>query len=89
MTNRNASFWLRKKSSRHFRSLAESLGKTLKDQTAIQCDVAVIGAGITGLTAALKLKSLGRSVILLDMNEVGAGDTGHTTAHLTAVLDTR
>jgi glycine/D-amino acid oxidase-like deaminating enzyme/nitrite reductase/ring-hydroxylating ferredoxin subunit len=53
------------------------------------CDVCVIGAGIAGLTAAWLLRRDGRSVQVVDAYEVGAGESGRTTAHLTAVLDDR
>jgi len=49
----------------------------------------VVGAGIAGLLTALELLERGRSVIVLDKAELGAGETGKTTAHLTSVLDTR
>jgi glycine/D-amino acid oxidase-like deaminating enzyme/nitrite reductase/ring-hydroxylating ferredoxin subunit len=51
-------------------------------------DVAVIGAGLTGITAALLLKRAGCRVALLERRRVGGVDTGCTTAHLTAVVDT-
>lgn len=50
-------------------------------------DVVVIGAGITGLSAAWRLKSAGLRVAVLDIEGVAAGATGHTTAHLTALPD--
>jgi glycine/D-amino acid oxidase-like deaminating enzyme/nitrite reductase/ring-hydroxylating ferredoxin subunit len=52
-------------------------------------DVAVVGAGITGVTAARLLQSAGRRVAILEARRVGKGETGKTTAHLTEVLDTR
>ena len=52
-------------------------------------DVVVIGAGITGLTAAILLMERGRSVIVLDKEGVMAGDSGRTTAHLTESIDAR
>jgi glycine/D-amino acid oxidase-like deaminating enzyme/nitrite reductase/ring-hydroxylating ferredoxin subunit len=55
----------------------------------LQVDVVVIGAGITGITAAYLLKRAGRKVALLERHRVGDEDTGHTTAHLTCVTDTR
>lgn len=50
-------------------------------------DVAVIGGGITGLTAALLLKARGLKVAVLTKNKVGNGATGHSTGHLTSILD--
>jgi len=50
-------------------------------------DVAVLGAGITGITAAYLLKAAGLRVAVLDIHDVGLGETGHTTAHLTALVD--
>jgi len=50
-------------------------------------DVAVIGAGMTGLTAAYLLKRAGRSVAVIDRGRSGGVDSGHTTAHVTFVCD--
>jgi glycine/D-amino acid oxidase-like deaminating enzyme/nitrite reductase/ring-hydroxylating ferredoxin subunit len=47
-------------------------------------DVAVIGAGITGITAATLLKEGGKTVALLESKEVLCGVTGYTTAKLTS-----
>src|SRR5687767_7745896 len=53
---------------------AASGGKTV--------DVIVIGAGITGLTAADLLSQAGKSVVVLEANQVGGGTSGGTSAHL-------
>lgn len=55
----------------------------------LRVEVAVIGGGITGLTAAYLLKKAGRTVALLERDRCARADTGHTTAHLTYVTDTR
>lgn len=52
-----------------------------------RADVVVVGAGITGLTTALLCAQAGASVVVLERDRIGAGDTGHTSAHLTMVLD--
>ncbi|MBC8133893.1 MAG: FAD-binding oxidoreductase, partial [Deltaproteobacteria bacterium] len=55
----------------------------------VTVDVAIVGAGITGVTAARLLKDAGLKVALIDSRRVGKGETSKTTAHLTEVLDTR
>src|SRR5689334_8397388 len=52
-------------------------------------DVAVVGAGIAGVTTAYLLAREGRSVLLLDDGPVGGGMTSVTTAHLANALDDR
>jgi glycine/D-amino acid oxidase-like deaminating enzyme len=55
----------------------------------LEGDVIVIGAGITGLTAALSLKRASRRVIVLDARSLREGESCRTTAHLSEVPDTR
>ena len=55
----------------------------------LHVDVAIVGGGITGITAAYLLKKAGKSVALLERHRCLRADTGHTTAHLTCVTDTR
>ena len=50
-------------------------------------DVAIVGGGIVGITAAYLLKAAGLTVALLERADARAIDTGHTTAHLTMVTD--
>jgi glycine/D-amino acid oxidase-like deaminating enzyme/nitrite reductase/ring-hydroxylating ferredoxin subunit len=48
-------------------------------------DVVVIGAGITGVTTALRCKEQGLRVAVLEMGEVCQGVTGHTTAKISSL----
>ena len=57
--------------------------------TDLRADVLVVGAGITGLTAAYLLGRAKYSVVVVDRQRLGRGETGHTTAHVTYVTDTR
>jgi glycine/D-amino acid oxidase-like deaminating enzyme/nitrite reductase/ring-hydroxylating ferredoxin subunit len=52
-------------------------------------DVAVIGAGIAGLTTAYLLALAGKSVIVLDEGAIASGQTGRTSAHLGSAIDDR
>ena len=47
-------------------------------------DVAIVGAGIVGLTAALLLAESGREVVVVEADRVAAGVSGFTTAKVTA-----
>jgi glycine/D-amino acid oxidase-like deaminating enzyme/nitrite reductase/ring-hydroxylating ferredoxin subunit len=49
-----------------------------------RAEVAVVGAGIAGLTAALLLAEEGKQVAVVDMDRVGTGATGHTTAKVSS-----
>lgn len=47
-------------------------------------DVAVLGGGITGLTAAVLLKRLGKTVAVIEARRIVESVTGHTTAKATS-----
>lgn len=54
----------------------------------VDVDIAIVGAGITGLTCAALLKQAGRTVAVLEREEFGNHGTTHrTTGHLTIALD--
>ena len=55
----------------------------------IETEILVIGGGITGVTTAWLLAREGRHVTLVERETIGARDSGHTTAHLTYMTDTR
>jgi glycine/D-amino acid oxidase-like deaminating enzyme/nitrite reductase/ring-hydroxylating ferredoxin subunit len=48
---------------------------------ATRADVAVIGGGIAGLTSAYLLSREGKRLVLIEAMQIGAGETGRTTAH--------
>src|SRR5688500_6315653 len=55
----------------------------------IRTNVCIVGAGIAGMTTAYLLARAGRAVVVIDDGPIGGGETGRTTAHLTAALDDR
>ena len=55
----------------------------------LRTNVCVVGAGIAGMTTAYLLARAGRAVVVIDDGPIGGGESGRTTAHLTAALDDR
>ncbi len=53
----------------------------------VESDVLVVGAGITGLTAAMRLAEAGASVTLVEARRIGCGVSHRTTAHMTEMVD--
>ena len=79
MTTRPESLWRATHQLRRYGPLHRSM----------ETDVAVVGAGISGITAALLLARAGKRVVLLERDHLGSGETGNTTAHLTEAVDAR
>ena len=50
----------------------------------LEVDVAILGAGIVGITAASLLKKAGRSVAVVEMDKILHGTTGYTTGKITS-----
>ncbi len=75
----HAPYWQSGARQQEFRALDREL----------QVDVAIVGGGITGITAAYLLKKAGHRVALVDRGRCAEAETGHTTAHLTCVTDLR
>ena len=76
---RSTSYWLETARIRSFPALNRD----------ISVDILVIGGGITGITTAYLLKHSGLTVALIERTRLATIDTGHTTAHLTYITDTR
>jgi glycine/D-amino acid oxidase-like deaminating enzyme/nitrite reductase/ring-hydroxylating ferredoxin subunit len=55
----------------------------------IRTSVCIVGAGIAGMTTAYLLARAGRAVVVIDDGQIGGGETGRSTAHITAALDDR
>lgn len=52
--------------------------KTLRLEGTHHCDIAIVGAGFTGLNAALLLAKAGKSVCVLEKNHIGFGASGRS-----------
>lgn len=51
------------------------------------CDVAIVGAGIAGISTAYELAAQGLKVIVVDRARIAGGMTARTTAHLAPLCD--
>ncbi|HEY6978730.1 MAG TPA: FAD-binding oxidoreductase [Chitinophagaceae bacterium] len=51
-------------------------------------DIAIVGGGITGISAAHIFQKGGKKCLLLEAHTLGFGTTGGTTAHLNTIMDT-
>lgn len=58
---------------------------TLTDD--LQCDVCIVGGGVTGISAALHLAESGLSVVLLEAREIGWASSGRNGGMMTAYAD--
>lgn len=71
-------------------SLWNSYGSTTNFPTLqedLNVDVAIIGGGITGITAAQLLSEAGLHVAVLEARKVGGGTTAHSTGNLYFTVD--
>ncbi len=78
-SGQNPSFWIASAETPRFTKLDRDT----------QTEVLVIGGGIAGLTSAYFLLKSGKKVTLIEDGFLGSGESGRTTAHLTAALDDR
>ncbi|CAN5887153.1 FAD-dependent oxidoreductase [soil metagenome] len=75
----NTTFWIDSAESLAFEKLDENL----------DVDVVIVGGGIAGISIAYNLVRSGKTVAIVEDGLIGSGETGRTSAHLTAVLDDR
>jgi len=64
-------------------------GTVPKLDSDIDCDVCIVGGGISGLSVAYHLTKAGQKVVVLDDGPIAGGETCRTTAHLTNAIDDR
>src|SRR6478609_8088150 len=57
--------------------------------TDVSANICVIGGGIAGLTTGYMLAREGKTVVIVEDGQIGSGETGRTTAHLSNALDDR
>jgi glycine/D-amino acid oxidase-like deaminating enzyme len=57
--------------------------------SSLECDIAIIGAGITGVLIADALVATGQRIVILDSRDVALGSTAATTALLQYEIDTQ
>lgn len=55
----------------------------------ITADVVIVGGGISGLSVAYTATKAGFDVVVLEDGNIGSGETGRTSAHLSNALDDR
>ena len=53
-------------------------------QDDMKADVVIVGAGLTGITAAYLLAKEGKQIVLIEADDILNGTTGHTSAKITA-----
>jgi glycine/D-amino acid oxidase-like deaminating enzyme/nitrite reductase/ring-hydroxylating ferredoxin subunit len=78
-SGRDVSFWIHSEPGKAFNPLKQNH----------TTPVAIVGAGIAGITTAYILAKAGKKVSVFEDGYVGSGETGRTTAHLCNALDDR
>lgn len=75
----NTPVWMLKSTDNSFEPLSKPM----------ETDVLVVGGGVAGLMTAYELLTKGKNVIVVEDGDIGSGETGRTSAHLTYSLDTQ
>lgn len=73
----NKSFWLDTEKRKNYKSVEDN----------IECDVCVIGGGITGISCAYYLSKNNFNTVVLEKDKIASKTTGHTTAKITSQHD--
>ncbi len=73
----NESFWLSTEERKKYKKLENN----------IECDVCVIGGGITGISCAYYLSKNNFNTVVLERDRIASKTTGHTTAKITSQHD--
>ena len=71
----------------YWRAKNPSIGPFPKFEGEAECDVAVVGGGITGAMIAYHLTQSGQSAVLLDKRDLGTGSTAASTGLLMYEMD--
>ncbi|MGB3509283.1 MAG: FAD-dependent oxidoreductase [Microcoleaceae cyanobacterium] len=75
LTGKPVSFWIDSTPNTNFTQFRDN----------VVVDVAIVGAGIAGITAAILLKRAGKTVALIEAEKLAVGASGHTTAKVTSL----
>ncbi len=75
LTGQHIPFWMSSTSEGKFRSLTNN----------VFVDVAIVGGGIAGLTAAFLLKRAGKKVAVIEAEAIASKASGRTTAKITSL----
>ncbi|MEA5502678.1 FAD-dependent oxidoreductase [Halotia wernerae UHCC 0503] len=75
LSGKHISYWIDSTPTTNFSPLSNNLS----------VDVAIVGAGIAGITAATLLKRAGKTVAVIESQQISTGVSGHTTAKITSL----
>jgi gamma-glutamylputrescine oxidase len=65
-----------------YRDSAETPKGSPSLQGVVEADVCIVGAGVTGLSAAIELRQLGLSVVVIEAKTIGFGASGRNGGHV-------
>ncbi len=75
LSGKHISYWIDSTPTANFSPLSNNLS----------VDVAIVGAGLAGITAATLLKRAGKTVAVIESKQISTGVSGHTTAKITSL----